>query len=115
MVVEPLWNADGTLNFDADPFDAEAYPQSFATVLRSIVKENDNLACPSATLGYPRQSLRMSYRVSAANNYDGQVRSESQLFNPDGTPKYAYSLKYLNGRKYRLRYVDPQTMPFQLA
>lgn len=115
MVVEPLWNSDGTLNFDADPFDAAAHPQSFASVLRSIVKEADNLSCPSATLGYPRESKRMSYRVSAANNYDGQVRTEAQLFNADRTPQYRYSLKYLNGRKYRLRYVDPQTMPFQLA
>jgi len=114
FVVEPIWNTDSTLNFEADPFDMEKHPYSLAAVMKSIVQEVDHLKCPSARLGYPRDTMRMTYRVSSANNYDGQVRLEHELINPNGMPQYTYSLKYLNGRKYRLNYVDPVAVPFRL-
>ncbi len=114
MVIEPLWKSDGSLDFEVDPFDTETYPDSFAAFLQNTVRVMDILSCRSANLGYPRDTMRMSYRVSAANNYDGQIRTESQLFIPTG-PQYSYSLKYLNGRKHRMAYVDPNTLPFKLA
>ena len=114
-IVEPLWPITGTPNFSVDPFDATTYPNSFATFVANTIKVNGILSCPSATLGYPTESLKMSYRVSAANNYDGQIRLEEQLISAAGAPLYPYSLKYLNGRKYRLRYVDPTTFPLKLA
>lgn len=115
MVIEPLWRTDGTLDFDADPFDFEQHPASLAAVLKPYLKSLKVLECPTAFLGYPKVNPRMSYRVASANNYDGQVRTEEQLINPDGTVQYAYSLKYLNGRKYRLNYVDPHAFPLQVV
>jgi prepilin-type N-terminal cleavage/methylation domain-containing protein len=115
LVIEPLWNADGSLNFDADSFDTAQYPFSMASLLKSRVKNANILNCPTANLGYPKSTMQVSYRVSSANNYDGQVLREEQLINLDGSPMYSYSLKYLNGRKYRLRHVDPAAFPFKLA
>lgn len=115
MIVEPLWKADGSLDFTADPFDRATSPMSLATVLHQYLKQDRVFACPSATLGYPRPRMAMNYRVSSANNFDGQIRTEEQLFNADGSPQYAYSLKYLNGRKHRLLYVDGHSLPFRLA
>jgi len=114
MVVEPLWRTDGTLDFDADP-DATAAPLSLINVERPYLREANVLRCASATLGYKRGSERVNYRISSANNYDGQVRREEQLISTAGTPQYAYSLKYLNGRKYRLRYVEEHFFPFRIA
>ncbi|HEY7089968.1 MAG TPA: type II secretion system protein [Tepidisphaeraceae bacterium] len=115
FVVEPLWKTNGTLDFTADPFDFSQSPQSLPAVVRPYVKAAQIFTCPSATLGYPSTTMQMSYRVSSANNYDGQIRTEEQLLNPGGTPQYAYSLKYLNGRKYRLRYVNATVLPFALS
>jgi prepilin-type N-terminal cleavage/methylation domain-containing protein len=115
MVVEPLWRTDGTLDFDADPGDINTAPLSLINVERPYLRESGVLRCPSATLGYPRASQRVSYRISSANNYDGQTLTEEQLVGPTGAPNYAYSLKYLNGRKYRLRYVEEHFFPFRLA
>lgn len=114
-VVEPLWKSDGSLDFSVDPFNESLYPQSLASLLKSRLNSADVLSCQSSTLGYPYDTKRMGYRVSSANNFDGQIRTEEQLIQPNGLPKYAYSLKYLNGRKYRLRYVDPYQLPFQLT
>lgn len=114
-VVEPLWKSDGSLDFSIDPFNESLYPQSLASLLKSRLNSEDVLTCRSSTLGYPIDSRRMGYRVSSANNYDGQINTEDQLIMPNGLPKYAYSLKYLNGRKYRLRYVDPYQLPFHLV
>jgi len=116
MIVEPIWvpGGGGALDFTVDPFDFQAHPQSFAAFLYSVVKEADILSCPSANLGYPRDTMRMSYRVSSANNFDGNIALEQQLFNASGFPKYAYSLKYLNGRKYKLRHIDPYVIPHKL-
>jgi prepilin-type N-terminal cleavage/methylation domain-containing protein len=114
FVVEPLWKADGTLDFDADPFDYDVHPQSLAAMLRKYVGAAAVFRCPTATLGYPSSSARMTYRISSANNYDGQIRTEEQLISTTGAPLYAYSLKYLNGRKYRLRYVDAHALPLKL-
>jgi prepilin-type N-terminal cleavage/methylation domain-containing protein len=114
MVVEPLWKPDGSLDFSVDPFDVSAHPQSLVAVLRKYVGNAEIFTCPSATLGYPAPGTRMSYRVSSANNYDGQVRTEEQLFSASGVPQYAFNLKYLNGRLYRLKYVDANAFPFQL-
>jgi prepilin-type N-terminal cleavage/methylation domain-containing protein len=114
LVLEPIWKPDGSLDLNADPF-VEQENDSFAWLMRRQVKYWDLLKCPSAEIGYPQLAPRMSYRVSSANNYDGQVRSEDELFNPDGSAQYAYSLKYLNGRKYRLRYVDSYSVPFKIV
>jgi type II secretory pathway pseudopilin PulG len=114
IVIEPLWLPGGTLDFTADPFDFQTYPLSFASFLNNVIKEPDILTCGSANLGYPQDSIRMTYRVSAANNYDGLFAYEQQLFNPGGSPKYGYSLKYFNGRKYKLKYIDPNTLPHKM-
>ena len=114
MVVEPLWKPGGTLDFNADPFDFTANPQSLATVLKPYLKQLGVLTCASATLGYPSTNPNMSYRVASANNYDGNIRTEEQLISAAGVVDYAYSLKYLNGRLYRLRYVDSYGIPFKI-
>jgi prepilin-type N-terminal cleavage/methylation domain-containing protein len=114
VVVEPIWKADGSLDLNVDPF-VEQENESFAGLLRRQIKSWDMLRCPNAEVGYPSMAPRMSYRVSAANNFDGQVRREEELINADGSAQYAYSLKYLNGRKYRLRYVDSYAVPFRVV
>jgi prepilin-type N-terminal cleavage/methylation domain-containing protein len=114
LVLEPIWKPSGALDLSVDPF-VEQENDSFAWLLRRQIKSWDILKCPAAEIGYPALSPRMSYRVSSANNYDGQVRTEEQLINPDGSAQYAYSLKYLNGRKYRLRYVDSYSVPFKVV
>ena len=114
LIVEPIWKLDGSLDLSADPF-VEQENDSFAWLLRRQVKNWDLLKCPAAETGYPLLAPRMSYRVSAANNYDGQVRTEEELLNADGSAQYAYSLKYLNGRKYRLRYIDSYAVPFKVV
>lgn len=111
MIVEPLWQTTGALNFNADPIGG-ADSQSMAAFMQRQVKSIKSLICPSAVLGYRTSDARMTYRVAAANNYDGQIRTEDQLSNPI---QYAYSLKYLNGRLYRMRYVDPNFFPFQIV
>lgn len=115
MVVEPIWRSDASLDFSANPFDVETNPQSLAAVLKPYLKTFGVFTCPSAFIGYPQPSMRMCYRVSSANNYDGLIKTEEQLFGSTGSPLYAYSLKYLNGRKYRLRYVDANSLPLKLA
>lgn len=114
FTVEPLYTSTGAIDLTADPFDA-SHPQSLANVLRPYVKTTAIYHCPSAFLGYPNSVSGMNYRVSSANNYDGQIRTEDQLFSSTGAVQYAYSLKYLNGRRYRLAYVNASFFPFRLA
>jgi prepilin-type N-terminal cleavage/methylation domain-containing protein len=113
-VIEPLWRGDGSLDFSVDPFDESRYPFSLASLLKDELRSARILNCPTANLGYPQTSRSMSYRVSSANNYDGLERTEAQLIKPDGSPLYTYSLKYLNGRRYRMRHVDAAYLPFRL-
>jgi type II secretory pathway pseudopilin PulG len=108
-VEEPLWTSTGALDWNADPV---ASPKSFLNVLKSYLGKQESVICPRAVLGYPKIKYKMTYRVSAANNADGQITG---VFNPDGSPKYGYSLKYLNGRRYELKYVDPWGLPLKLA
>jgi prepilin-type N-terminal cleavage/methylation domain-containing protein len=115
MVVEPLWNPGGTLNLNADPTDFVQNPKSIAAVLKPYLQNLGVLLCPTATMGYPQTSPRVSYRVSSANNYDGVTKTEDELLTPGGTPVYAYSLKYLNGRLYRLQFADPSSLPMQMS
>ena len=110
-VIEPLWQANGQLNFDADPV---AEPLSLQNVLLPYVKSTKIYQCPLPRLGYPQQVPQMTYRVSSANNFDGQPRKLDELMTPIG-PKYEYSLKYLNGRLYTQQYVDSSVYPFRLT
>ncbi|HVT90421.1 MAG TPA: prepilin-type N-terminal cleavage/methylation domain-containing protein [Tepidisphaeraceae bacterium] len=115
IVVEPLWRnwiSTGTLDWNANPFDTVANPQSLPAVLQSTIKTMQIYHCPSAILGYPASTLGMSYRIASANNYDGRSKTEAELTSP--TVQYSYSLKYLNGRQYRLFYADPLSFPMKL-
>ena len=109
--VEPLWLSGGFLDFTADPFNATVNPRSTPNVLRPYLKTNRIYVCPSAVLGYPSKTEGVTYRISASNNYDGVNATEEQLLNP---LNYNYNLKYLNGRKYRLKYVDAAVFPLEL-
>ena len=111
MVIEPLWMTVGVYDFNADPFNSTLYPYSFATFTANTMKNTRLLECPSARLGSPFPETRMSYRVSSANNFDWQVKTEEQLLFSPNSAQYGYSLKYLNGRKYRLKYVDAFAFP----
>jgi len=111
FVIEPIWQTDGSLNFSADPV---AEPQSLMNALKPYLKDSRVFQCPSPQLQYPSAEPRMSYRVSSANNFDGQPRTLEQLMTPFG-PKYEYSLKYLNGRAYKLVYIESAVYPFTLV
>jgi len=109
-VLEPIWQPGGTLNLDADPL---AEPLSFMNVMKPYLGDGRVLQCPAANLGYPRDNPLVSYRLSSANNFDGQPKLVEQLLGPT-MPSYEYSLKYLNGRKYKLLFVDASVYPFRL-
>ena len=110
-VIEPLWQSDGSLNFAADP---AAEPLSLQNVLKSYIGSTGVYQCPSPRLSYPSDRPTMSYRVSSANNFDGLPRELNQLMTPVG-PKYEYSLKYLNGRPFKLLYINSAVYPFRLV
>ncbi len=113
-VLEPLWDQGTmTLNFDADPFDFATHPNSLPAVLHPLLKSNEIYSCLTSELGYPRESKRMAYRVSSANNYDFLPKTEEEL-TAGPVVNYNYSLKYLNGRKYRMIYVNPYVFPRRL-
>lgn len=112
FIDEPLWTPDGTLNWQADPMDAATAPHSFWQVMKTYLGSADLLRCPSALLGYPAEAWKVTYRIASADNYDGQLGS---VFAADGTPKYAYSLKYLDGRRYQIRHIQPGAVPMTLA
>lgn len=109
-VLEPIWKTDGTLDLHADPTTA---PLSFLNVMRPYLGDHRVLLCPAANLAYPVDNPQVSYRFSAANNFDGQPKTVEQLIGL-GMPSYEYSLKYLNGRRYKLLYVDASVYPFRL-
>jgi prepilin-type N-terminal cleavage/methylation domain-containing protein len=114
LVVEPFWRPNGTYDFDADPTNPDINPRSLYVLLQNKVKTAKLLLCPAAKVGYPSNNPVVAYRISAANNFDGQTHLIEQLIQPNGDPKYAYNLKYLNGRKYLLRYADEYSFPFKL-
>jgi prepilin-type N-terminal cleavage/methylation domain-containing protein len=103
FIVEPLWNADASLNFNADPYDATANPQSLIATLRPYLKNDELYRCPSAILGYPSREKGMNYRVSSANNLNGIAQTDADLASP---LKYNYSLKFLNGRVYKVQHAE---------
>lgn len=111
FVDSALWQPDGALDWDADPSDAAQYPQSFIRVMRPYADPRV-LVCPSALRGYPESNRRVTYRIASADNFDGKI---GDVVFPDGRPKYAYSLKYLDGRKYVTKHIDGSTLPFRLA
>jgi prepilin-type N-terminal cleavage/methylation domain-containing protein len=107
FIVEPFYVGPPRPNFNADPF---SNTDSFANFLLRTLKVTDIsrlIRCESAVLGYPREEPKMTYRVSAANNVDGNIRTVEQLI-VGGSPGYYYPLKYLNGRPYKLLYTDPR-------
>lgn len=109
-VLEPIWQTNGQLNFDADP---AVEPCSLQNVLRPFVTDLKVYQCPESRLSYPRENPKMGYRVSSANNFDGQSKTIDQLMTAVG-PKYEYSLKYLNGRPFQQLYVESAAYPFEL-
>jgi prepilin-type N-terminal cleavage/methylation domain-containing protein len=115
LVVEPLWRPGGGYDFDADPTDPMVTPQSFHVVMRRYLSNMKVLLCPAAGVGYPRSEPAVSYRMSAANNADGQVMFIEQLVLPSGAADYRYNLKYLNGRRYQLRHANEWSFPFQIV
>jgi len=114
LIIEPLWNTDGSTNFNADPTDPTATPASFYVVMKKYFGDMRVLLCPGANTGFPTADAKMTYRVSAANNNDGQVKLVEELAGVNGV-NYSYSLKYLNGRHYELMHVDPFSLPFKLV
>lgn len=113
-VIEPIWKPIRRLDLQADPFDE---PQSLANVLRRILGGDVSalLRCRSALLGYPADDPKVSYRISSANNYDGIPMTVEELVLPSGAVRYEYSLKQLNGRKWRMLHLDGSLFPFRLA
>lgn len=114
FVVEPLWRPDGSVDLNADPSDPVASPQSFMNVMKRYIGEGKILMCPAAATAYPAKDPKVSYRISSANNYDGQIKYIEDLFTSTG-PRYDYSLKYLNGRNYQVRHVNMYELPFKLV
>lgn len=113
-VIEPIWKPIRRLDLTADPFSE---PLSFANTLKLILKADVSklIRCNSASLGYPNSDVKMTYRVSAANNYDGIPMTIEELVLPSGAIRYEYSLKQLNGRKYKMLHMDGSLFPFRLA
>lgn len=116
LIIEPLWRADtGAFDFSANPADSANAPLSFFNVMKKYTGDNRVLLCPAARSGYPQNEPLTTYRISSANNSDGRVELYEQLFTPSGYPKYTYNLKYLNGRRYELKYADEFRLPFALT
>ncbi|MFN4241673.1 MAG: type II secretion system protein [Tepidisphaerales bacterium] len=113
-VIEPIWKPIRRLDMNADPFEE---PQSLARTLERILRADVSgvLRCRSALLGYPADDPKVNYRVSSANNYDGIPMTVEELVLPSGAVRYEYSLKQLNGRKWRLLHLDGSLFPFRLA
>lgn len=110
FVDSALWEPGGTLDWDADPSDGMRHPYSFPNVMAPYVDPR-LLVCPSPVRGYPQSHYQITYRIASADNFDGQI---GDVYLPSGLPKYAHSLKYLDGRKYEIKHVDPTRLPFRL-
>ncbi|MCC7203624.1 MAG: type II secretion system protein [Phycisphaeraceae bacterium] len=115
LVEEPLWRRGQTPNWDADPTDKLASPNSFLNVMAPYLDGGEVMVCPSALLGYPRSHFAMTYRLASANNRNGVTQTIDKLFAANGQVHYDYSLKYLNGRRYELMHVDGSVLPPKLA
>jgi prepilin-type N-terminal cleavage/methylation domain-containing protein len=118
----PLWNkysTTGQWDWDVNPLEllpsgAKKYPFSYQNVMARYLLDANSDICPSAVLGYPRIKLRETYRLSAANNKDGKAKLVNDLLGTSSSANYNYSLKYLNGRRYELKYVDTSQLPFRI-
>ena len=118
LVEEPLWARyaeTGQLDWEADPWDARRFPRSFVVVMKRYLPDRQVMRCPSAVLGVPKVEPAMTYRVAAANNYDGRIPTMAELQPASGVVRYEYSLKYLNGRLYTVRHVDTRDIPWRLS
>jgi prepilin-type N-terminal cleavage/methylation domain-containing protein len=117
LIVEPLWKAGGSQDWDADPLAA---PQSFHVVMARYLSDMRVLTCPAARRGYPEAAPKVTYRISSSNNLDGRVELYEDLFTRPTSasapvqPKYQYNLKYLNGRRYALNHVDETRFPYRI-
>jgi prepilin-type N-terminal cleavage/methylation domain-containing protein len=112
-----LFTPAGTIDWNADPADAAAYPHSFINVMRDYVNDPRLMVCPDALRGYPAGAYRCTYRIASADNADGQV-----YFNGEGVFDAAYfnnslryksNLKFLDGRRYDIRFFDILTSRFE--
>ncbi|HRK31404.1 MAG TPA: prepilin-type N-terminal cleavage/methylation domain-containing protein [Tepidisphaeraceae bacterium] len=113
FIVEPLWNPPGSstlTNFNADPSNPAVTPDSFMVVMSRYISDSRLYLCPGANMGFPLLEPKMTYRVSSANNVDGQIRLVEELLVGANGVNYNYSLKYLNGRHYELLHVNPFTI-----
>jgi prepilin-type N-terminal cleavage/methylation domain-containing protein len=107
-VQEPLWrtfNTNGRLDWNADPTSTTdpTCAFSFANVMKGFIDDWRLLVCPSAVRGYPTDAPRTTYRIASADNVDGAARTYDQVIGRGNS----YSLKYLNGRPWKLDYADP--------
>lgn len=99
-VLEPMWKLGQPVDLTVDPRN---YPQSFLRVMEPYGVNESLMTCPSYVLKLPNwHEPVQTYRVSSANNADGVPRTIEQLFLPGRTVDYKYSLKYLNGRRYKV-------------
>lgn len=106
------WNADPTA---LTPTGEKLWPFSYQNVMLRYLLDRKADLCPSAKLGYPKAAFQQTYRVSAANNKDGKPRLVTELLGSATSANYNYSLKYLNGRRYEMKFVDASTFPFRLV
>lgn len=115
VIVEPFWKGPGNWDVNADPSNPDTAPRSFFVSMKKYVPNMGVLICPAARLGYPATNPLVTYRISSANNTDGNVQYYEDLLFPDGTAKYNYNLKYLNGRRYELKFANEFNFPFKLT
>lgn len=115
LIVEPFWRSNGSFDYDADPTDPDRTPLSFVVVMKRYLGTAKVLLCPAARVGYPRADPAVSYRMSSANNLDGQVMLVESLILANGSADYRYNLKYLNGRRYAQKHADERRFPFQIV
>ena len=73
----PGFGSDAWTDADTDPFDRELWPMSLPNVLmpKYVGEVSKIFACPSAKIGWPRESkpLRYTYRPAAANQPTGRL------------------------------------------
>lgn len=106
-----LFQPDGSRDFNADPFDADLYPHEWPQTMKGYISDLSIMKCPSEVLGYPENNVKISYRLSSADNLNGKPETVSQLYKPAGGVVYNWDLKYLNGRKYDMLVKDESYVP----